>query len=178
MLVQDVHRAPRANPVTPTPHPLRPGQESVWNYPRPPRVEAVRRQCEVIFGGQTIAITLSPVRVLETSHPPVYYFPPDSVLAGALDPIERTSYCEWKGVASYFNVVRADALARAAAWTYRDPKPGYEMLRDHIAFYPADMEMCLVDGDFVRPQPGGFYGGWITSHVAGPFKGEPGTEGW
>ena len=151
----------------------------MWDYPRPPSAEVVRKQCEVIFGGNTIAITLAPVKVCETSHPPVYYFPPDSVLAGALDPIERTSYCEWKGVASYFDVVRGDEhRARAAAWTYRDPKPGYEVLKDHIAFYPAAMELCLAGGEFVRPQPGGFYGGWITSEVAGPFKGVPGSEGW
>jgi uncharacterized protein (DUF427 family) len=163
-----------------TAQPIRPGpgQESVWGYPRPPRAETVRRQCEVIFGGQTIAITLTPVRVLETSHPPVYYFPPDSVVGGALVPIDRTSYCEWKGMASYFDVVRRDERAPAAAWTYRDPKPGYEILRDHVAFYAAAMDACLVDGELVRPQPGGFYGGWVTSDVVGPFKGEPGSEGW
>ncbi|MCA1693140.1 MAG: DUF427 domain-containing protein [Actinobacteria bacterium] len=164
--------------MKPTPVPPGPGQESVWDYPRPPRVEPVRRQCEVIFGGQTIAITLAPVRALETSHPPVYYFPPDSVLAGAIAPTERTSYCEWKGIATYLDVVRADEEAPAAAWTYRDPKPGYEILRDHIAFYPQLMEVCLVDGEYVRPQPGGFYGGWITMDVVGPFKGVPGSDGW
>jgi uncharacterized protein (DUF427 family) len=138
----------------------------------------VRRQCEVIFGGQTIAITLAPLRVLETSHPPVYYFPPDSVLAGALDLTDKTSFCEWKGVASYFDVVRSEHVAPAAAWTYRDPSPGYEALKDHIAFYAHPMEVCLVDGEYVRPQPGGFYGGWVTMDVVGPFKGEPGSEGW
>jgi uncharacterized protein (DUF427 family) len=164
--------------MRPTPIPPGPGQESVWDYPRPPRVETVRRQCEVIFGGQTIAITLSPVRVLETSHPPVYYFPPESVLAGALSPTTGSSFCEWKGVASYFDVVRGNQIATAAAWTYRDPKPGYESIRDHIAFYPSAMEACLVEGELVRPQPGGFYGGWITVDVVGPFKGEPGSGGW
>ena len=166
-------------PMRPDPIPPRPGQESVWEYPRPPRAEVARHQCEVIFAGRTIAITLAPVRVLETSHPPAYYFPPDSVIPGALAPSDRTSFCEWKGVASYFDVVGPDGQrAPAAAWTYRDPNPAFELLRDHVAFYPAAMEVCLVDGEFVRPQPGGFYGGWITSHVAGPFKGGPGSEGW
>lgn len=164
--------------MRPTPIPPRPGQESVWDYPRPPRAELVRKQCEVCFGGQTIAITLAPVRVLETSHPPNYYFPPDSVLQGALVPIEKTTYCEWKGVASYFDVVRGDHVAPAAAWTYHDPSLGFEMLRDYIAFYPKPMDVCLVNGDYVRPQPGGFYGGWITSDVVGPYKGVEGSEGW
>ena len=164
--------------MRPTPNPPGPGQESVWDYPRPPRAEVVRRQCEVIFGGQTIAITLSPVRVLETSHPPVYYFPPESVLAGALSPTTGASLCEWKGMATYFDVVRGTHVATAGAWTYRDPKPGYQALKDHIAFYPSAMEACLVDGELVRPQPGGFYGGWITMDVVGPFKGEPGSGGW
>jgi uncharacterized protein (DUF427 family) len=159
--------------------PPKPDQESVWDYPRPPRVEAFRIQCEVIFGGRTIAITLSPVRVLETSHPPTYYFPPDSVIPGALSAIDRTSYCEWKGTASYFDVVAPDGqCAPNAAWTYRDPAPDFALLKDYIAFYPAAMEVCLLGGEFVRPQPGGFYGGWITSKVAGPFKGVPGSSGW
>lgn len=163
----------RPEPVVPGP-----GQESAWQYPRPPRVEAVRQQCEVIFGGHTIAITLAAQRVLETSHPPNYYFPPDSVLAGALEPTEHRSFCEWKGVASYFHVVRGDQIAEHAAWTYADPSPGYEALRDHVAFYPQRMEACLVDGELVRAQPGGFYGGWITSRVVGPFKGAPGSSTW
>ncbi|MEW6152587.1 MAG: DUF427 domain-containing protein [Actinomycetota bacterium] len=165
--------------MRPQPVPPRPGQESVWDYPRPPRAEPVRRQCEVIFAGRTIAITLAPVRVIETSHPPTYYFPPESVIPGALVPNEHRTYCEWKGWASYFDVVGPDGQAAPdAAWTYRDPKPGFEAIADHIAFYPQPMEVCLVDGDFVRPQPGGFYGGWVTSDVAGPFKGVPGSEGW
>lgn len=164
--------------MRPTPIPPRPGQESVWDYPRPPRAELVRKQCEVCFGGQTIAITLAPVRVLETSHPPNYYFPLDSVLPGAIVPIDKTTFCEWKGVASYFDVVRGDHVAPAAAWTYHDPSPGFEIIRDYVAFYPKPMEVCLVGGDFVRPQPGGFYGGWITADVVGPFKGVEGSEGW
>lgn len=138
----------------------------------------VRRQVEVIFGGHTIAVSINLLRVLETFHPPTYYFPPDSVLAGALEPSERSSYCEWKGVASFLHVVRADKRAEDAAWTYRDPLPGFEALRDHIAFYPARMDACLVEGELVRPQPGGSYGGWITRDVVGPFKGVPGSDGW
>jgi uncharacterized protein (DUF427 family) len=132
----------------------------------------------VIFGSHTIAITLQPLRVLETSHPPVYYFPPGSVLEGALEPTDRTSWCEWKGRASYLHVVRGDRRAEHAAWTYPEPGPGYEALAGHIAFYATPMDACLVDGELVRPQPGGFYGGWITSWVVGPFKGEPGSEAW
>ena len=155
-----------------------PGQESAWDYPRPPRLDTVHVQCEVVFGGHTIAVTLDPLRICETSHPPNYYFPPDSVLAGALEPTEHQSFCEWKGVATYFNVVRYDQVATHAAWTYRDPSPGYERLRDHVAFYPQRVEACLVEGELVRAQPGGFYGGWITTHVVGPFKGGPGSSRW
>ncbi len=157
---------------------LGPGQESVWDYPRPPRAELVRKQCEVCFAGQTIAITLAPVRVLETSHPPVYYFPPDAVVPGALIETDRTSYCEYKGLATYFDVVRGDEVAPGAAWTYLDPKPGYELIRGYIGFYPRPMDVCLVDGDYVRPQPGDFYAGWITADVVGPFKGVEGSEDW
>ena len=153
--------------------------ESVWDYPRPPRLEPESRRVRVELGGVVVADTVRALRVLETSHPPVIYVPPGDILEGALEPSSRRgSVCEWKGVASYFDVVRAEHRAPAAAWTYRDPKPGFELLRDHIAFYPAAMELCLVNGDFVRPQPGGFYGGWITSEVVGPFKGSPGSEDW
>ncbi|MDP9403755.1 MAG: DUF427 domain-containing protein [Actinomycetota bacterium] len=155
-----------------------PEQESVWDYPRPPRVEAVRAQVEVIFGGNTIAITLDPLRVLETSHPPVYYLPPDSIVPGSLVPSGRTSWCEFKGLASYLTVILGRNRAPDAAWRYDDPSPGYEALAGYVAFYPGLMDVCLVDGEFVSPQPGRFYGGWVTSKVVGPFKGEPGTEGW
>jgi uncharacterized protein (DUF427 family) len=162
----------------PTPIPPKPGQESVWDYPRPPRIEVVRKQCEVCFAGQTIAITLSPVRVCETSHPPTYYFPLDAVIPGAIDPTERRNYCEFKGWYRFYDVVRGDKVAPGAAWAYEEPNPGYELLKDHIAFYAGPMDVCLVDGDYVRPQPGRFYGGWITSDVVGPFKGVEGSEGW
>jgi len=162
----------------PEPVPPGPGQESAWDYPRPPRLEEVRVQCEVVFGGHTIAVTLTPIRVLETSHPPAYYFPPGSVLEGALRPAEGSTWCEFKGETRYFDVVRPDAEAPRAAWSYPHPLAGYEALAGYVAFYPRAMEACLVGGELVRPQPGGFYGGWVTSTVVGPFKGEPGTEGW
>jgi uncharacterized protein (DUF427 family) len=164
--------------MRPEPIPPGPGQESAWDYPRPPRLEPTRNQVEVIFGGQTIALTLEPLRVLETSHPPVYYLPPDSIVPGVLVPSERTSFCEYKGTASYFTVVLGDHVETDAAWTYQNPSPGYEQMADYVSFYPGRMEVCLVDGDFVQGQPGGFYGGWITSWVVGPFKGAPGSEGW
>jgi uncharacterized protein (DUF427 family) len=150
----------------------------VWDYPRPPRLEAVRRQVEVIHGGQTIALTLEPLRVLETSHPPVYYLPRDCVVPGVLVPTGRTSFCEFKGVASYFTVVMGSAAAPDAAWSYERPSPGYEAMAGYVSFYPEQVEVCLVDGEYVQGQPGGFYGGWVTGEIVGPFKGGPGSEGW
>lgn len=164
--------------MRPQPLPAGPGQESVWDYPRPPRVEQTTSQVEVIFGGQTIALTLRPLRVLETSHPPVYYLPPDAVVWDHMTPSEKTTHCEYKGLASYFDVTVKGQTAPEAAWTYRDPSPGYEVLADHVAFYPEKMEVCLVDGEYVQGQPGGFYGGWVTSKVVGPFKGEPDSLAW
>jgi uncharacterized protein (DUF427 family) len=164
--------------MRPEPVPPKPGQESVWDYPRPPRLEAVRRQVEVILGGETIALTLAPLRVLETSHPPVLYLPPDSIVPGVLSPTGRTSFCEFKGEATYFTVSMKGQVVPDGAWAYAEPSPGYEALAGYVSFYPARMEVCLVDGDYVEGQPGGFYGGWITSDVVGPFKGGPGTDGW
>ena len=154
--------------------------ESVWDYPRPPQLEAVAKRLSVVLGGVTIADTTRGHRVLETSHPPVYYFPRADVTESALAPARaRESHCEWKGVASYYDVVGGDGRRiEAAAWTYHSPTPGFEAIRDAVAFYPAPMDACTVDGERVSPQPGGFYGGWITADVTGPFKGEPGTMGW
>jgi uncharacterized protein (DUF427 family) len=164
--------------MRPEPVPPGPGQESVWDYPRPPRLEAVRRQVEVIHGGQTIALSLEALRVLETSHPPVYYLPRDSVVPGVLVPTGRTSVCEFKGVASYFTVVMGSAVAPDAAWSYEQPAPGYEAMAGYVSFYPEQVEVCLIDGEYVQGQPGGFYGGWVTGEIVGPFKGAPGSEGW
>ena len=150
----------------------------MWDYPRPPRLEAVRRQVEVIHGGQTIALTLEPLRVLETSHPPVYYLPRDSVVPGVLAPTGRTSFCEFKGVATYFRVTLGSAVAPDAAWSYEQPAPGYEAMAGYVSFYPEQVEVCLVDGEYVQGQPGGFYGGWVTGEIVGPFKGGPGSESW
>lgn len=162
----------------PHPHPPGPGQESVWDYPRPPRVEEARCQVEVIFGGNTIAVSVTPIRVLETSHPPAYYFPPDAVIPGCLEPSGRASHCEFKGRASYLSLVLGPHRAPDAAWRYDAPSPGYEAIAGHVAFYPGRVDACLVDGELVSPQPGDFYGGWVTSGVVGPFKGGPGTETW
>lgn len=155
-----------------------PGQESVWDYPRPPRVEQRHEQVRVEFGGGVIAETTQAWCVLETSHPPTYYLPADAFLPGTLRPTTGSSYCEWKGHAGYLDLVRGDLVARAAAWTYPDPTAAFAVLRDHVALYPDAVDGCFVDGERVEPQPGGFYGGWITSRVVGPFKGSPGTLGW
>lgn len=155
-----------------------PGQESVWDYPRPPRLEPVPRHLRVVFARRVIADSRQAWRVLETSHPPSYYIPPADVDPALLRPAAGGSFCEWKGQARYFDVVVGDAVAARAAWSYSQPSPAFAPIRDHFAFYPAAMEACTVDGERVRPQPGGFYGGWITSDVVGPFKGGPGTGGW
>ena len=155
-----------------------PGQESVWDYPRPPRTEHAREHVEVWLGGERIASTTAALRVLETSHPPTYYLPRDAFAEGSLLPCEGSSWCEWKGAAAYFDVRGGDRTAPRAAWTYPSPAPGFESLRGHVALMPGLMDRCLVAGEQVLPQEGGFYGGWITSRVVGPFKGAPGSRGW
>lgn len=155
-----------------------PEQESVWDYPRPPRVEESSRHLKVVFNGVVIAETERAKRVLETSHPPVYYFPPEDVQMACLKEARGSSWCEYKGRASYYDVVVDEREAGRAAWTYHEPSEEYGSIQDHVAFYPEAMDGCYVDGERVRPQPGGFYGGWITDDVVGPFKGSPGTAGW
>ena len=150
------------------------GQESVWDYPRPPRVEATADRIRIRLGGRVIADTTDAVRVLETSHPPVYYLPRSAFADGVLTPADGASFCEFKGAARYLSV--GDALR--SAWFYPKPSPGYEALVDRVAVYPSAMDSCEVAGETVTPQAGDFYGGWITSKVVGPFKGEPGTQGW
>jgi len=152
--------------------------ESVWSYPRPPRVEPTARHLRVVFGGQTVAETRRGLRVLETASPPTYYFPPDDVVAGLLRPSGYQTVCEWKGRADHFDLVVGDRVSARAAWSYATPRPGYEPLAGHVAFYPARVDEATVDGELVRSQPGGYYGGWITHEIVGPWKGEPGTEGW
>lgn len=152
--------------------------ESVWGYPRPPALEPCARRVRVQFGGVTIADSVAALRVLETSHPPSIYIPPADVDPVCIESVARRSYCEWKGVASYFDVVAGARRAGAAAWTYREPVERYAALRDHIALYPGRMDACWLDDELVQSQPGDFYGGWISSDLRGPFKGGPGTAGW
>ncbi len=162
------------NSLPPTP----PGKESVWDYPRPPRVEETARRIRVIFNGEVIADTTRAVRVLETSHPPVYYIPPEDIQMAHLRRTSRRSFCEYKGQASYYTVTVGARMVPDAAWSYQQPTPGYERIMGYIAFYPARMDACFVDDEQVAAQPGDFYGGWITSEIVGPFKGGPGTLGW
>jgi uncharacterized protein (DUF427 family) len=133
---------------------------------------------EVVLDGQVVARTTRALRVLETSHPPTYYIPMADFAEGSLVPTAGTSFCEWKGTAAYFDVHGGSVVAERAAWYYPEPAAAFAELRDHVAVYPGAMERCLVDGEVVRPQPGGFYGGWITSRVVGPFKGDAGTRYW
>jgi uncharacterized protein (DUF427 family) len=153
-------------------------QESVWDYPRPPRVEATAARLTVVIGGVTVADTTRGRRVLETSQPPAYYFPPDDVERSLLVPSTTRTFCEWKGQASYWTVTVGDRTVPDAAWSYPDPVPAFEDIRDHLAFYAQRADACFVDGEQVEPNPGAFYGGWITSDILGPFKGGPGTAGW
>lgn len=155
-----------------------PGQLSVWDFPRPPRVESVALRVRIQLGGQLIVDTTAALRVCETSSPPAYYIPPGEIAPGCREPSERTSFCEWKGVAHYWTVSAGGRRAKDAAWSYPAPDPGYEALKDYIAFYPRRMDACWVGEHRVEPQPGLYYGGWITPELVGPFKGAPGSEAW
>jgi uncharacterized protein (DUF427 family) len=154
------------------------GEESVWDYPRPPRVEDSQQHVQVVVDGVVIADTRRAKRVLETSHPPVYYIPPEDVRMEHLSRNTHSSYCEFKGRAGYYDLALDDRAARDVAWFYADPAPGYESIREHVAFYPSRVDACFVDGELVESQAGDFYGGWITRNIVGPFKGGPGTWGW
>lgn len=168
------------------PEPAGNGRVSVWTFPRPPVVVPDPRQVIVTLGQLEICRTSSSVKVLETSHPPTWYLPMDAFVAGSLRPTSGSSVCEYKGVASYFDLIASGAddiqtpavFAERAAWGYARPLPGYELLAGRVALYPGQVDSVTVDGERVRPQPGGFYGGWITHDVAGPFKGAPGTSYW
>ncbi|GAB4210431.1 MAG: DUF427 domain-containing protein [Roseiflexaceae bacterium] len=155
-----------------------PGQESVWDYPRPPRLEDTAKHIQIVFNGVTIVDTRRAKRILETSHPPTYYIPPEDVRMEYLKAAPGRSFCEWKGSAGYYTVAVGDRQAVRAAWYYADPSERYRGLKDYIAFYVSPMDACYVDGEQARPQPGDLYGGWITSDLVGPFKGEPGTMWW
>jgi len=155
-----------------------PGQESVWDYPRPPRLEPGGKHIQVIFHGEVIAETDRALRVLETSSPPVYYIPPEDVRREYLSTTQHHTLCEWKGQASYYSISVGGKTVANAAWYYTHPTQSYAALANFIAFYPAKMDACFVNGERVQPQEGDFYGGWITSEIVGPFKGGPGTLGW
>jgi uncharacterized protein (DUF427 family) len=151
--------------------------ESVWDYPRPPALVPSERRVRVEFGGRTIADSTRSLRVLETASPPTVYVPREDIVPGCLEPTARHTMCEWKGAASYSDVVVVGRRAKQAAWWYPDPATGFSALRDHFSFYPGRVA-CYLDDERVCPQPGEFYGGWVTSDITGPFKGEPGTLGW
>jgi uncharacterized protein (DUF427 family) len=152
--------------------------ESVWDYPRPPRAERSEALVTVTHAGVTVASSTRAWRVLETSHPPVYYIPRTDITDGVLRPGRGRSVCEYKGVASYWDLVAGDVRVAAAGWSYESPAAGYAEITGAVAFYPGRVDECRVAGEKVRPQEGDFYGGWITSGIAGPFKGGPGTTGW
>jgi len=162
----------------PAPIPPGPGQESVWDYPRPPRLEASTKRIRIIYNGVVIADSTNALRVLETSHPPVYYIPPADIQMQYLTKASRQTFCEFKGAASYYNVAVNGASVTQAGWYYPQPSPGYTDLANYVAFYPSKMEACYIDEEQVTSQPGDFYGGWITQDIVGPFKGDPGTLHW
>lgn len=158
--------------------PVGPGQESVWDYPRPPRLEPTTQRIRVIVNEIMLADSQQCWRVLETSHPPVYYIPPADIAMPYLQQTAQQSWCEWKGSASYYTVVVGNRQIVNAGWFYPKPTPSFAPIRDHVAFYASRLDRCYVDDELVQAQPGDFYGGWITNAIVGPFKGEPGTGGW
>lgn len=161
------------------PDPPGPGQRSVWDFPRPPAIEPEPRKIRVIFNGTEIVRTSAAYRVMETSHPYVFFIPPGDIAENALQPVPgRRSMCEWKGQARYFDVVVGDRIADSAAFAYDDPVPAFRAIAGYPSIYAGAMDACFVGDERVTPQPGGFYSGWITSDVTGPFKGGPGTMGW
>lgn len=164
--------------MRPRPDRAGPGQESVWLYPRPAIAEASDRHVRIEHRGAIVADTRAPVRTLETSHPPSWYLPPADIAMDLLRVSDRRSFCEWKGQAIYWHLDIGGVLLKDVAWSYPDPTRAFAGLRDHLAFYAAPLDLCTIDGELVTPQPGGFYGGWITADLAGPFKGVPGSIGW
>lgn len=165
-----IDRASRVRPA--------PGQESVWDYPRPPRLEPCPERVRVIAGGETVADTTRAFRVLETSHPPGMYIPPADIRTAFLTVAPGQSLCEYKGMARYWTLDIGDEHVAQVAWSYPDPTPPFRQIKDFLSFYPGRVDACWIGDEQVTPQEGGFYGGWITSRVVGPFKGAPGTMGW
>jgi len=154
-------------------------KESVWHYPRPPRVEPLDRHVRIVLGGETIAESDRALRVLETAGPPTIYVPREDVRDDVLiDAEDVHTECEWKGTASYVHAEAGGTRAQRVGWHYPEPKEGYEQLAGHLAFYPRRVDAAYLDDELVTPQPGAYYGGWITEEIEGPFKGEPGSEGW
>ncbi|MCY7279883.1 MAG: DUF427 domain-containing protein [Sphingomonas bacterium] len=164
--------------MRPTPDPAGAGQQSVWSFPRPPIAAPSATHVLIEHRGRIIADTRTSVRTLETSHPPSYYIPPGDIVQDVLRRAAGTSFCEYKGTAIYWDVVMGDLVLPRVGWSYPDPTRAFAVLRDHVAFYAAPFDRCSVDGDTVIPQPGNFYGGWITPDLAGPFKGIAGSMGW
>jgi len=158
----------------------KPGQESVWDYPRPPRQEKVPQTVRIVFNGQEIVNTNNAVRVLETSSPPTFYIPREDVKSnGTVTQAQgKSSHCPWKGDATYWDITVGDKTSEAAAWSYEDPIPAFQNIRSYLSFYPGRVDACFVGDEQVKPQAGSYYGGWVTSNIVGPFKGEPGTLGW
>ncbi len=164
--------------MRPQPDPATSEQESVWAYPRPAVAQPSGAHIVIEHAGVILADTRLSIRTLETSHPPSYYIPPDDIALGVLRRANGSSFCEWKGAAVYWDVVIGDIVLPRAAWSYPDPSPQFAPLRGHVAFYAEPFDRCSVDDEMVTAQPGSFYGGWITSKLAGPFKGVPGSQGW
>ena len=158
--------------------PTGPGQQSVWSYPRPPRLEWVSQPVRVEHRGCRVALSRRALRVCETGSPPAYYLPPADVRTDLLAAESRETFCEWKGVARYWTLRVGGSVVPRAAWSYPRPEPRFAALRDHLAFFAGRVDGCFVGAGQVRPQPGGYYGGWITPELVGPFKGGPGSEDW
>ena len=152
------------------------GEESVWDYPRPPRIVPDRRRVEVRSCGVLIASTIAAFRILETASPPTFYLPAVDVDLVKLVRVPGNSACEWKGLAGYW-ALAGDKSRRAVGWSYEKPLTEFAMIAGALSFYPALVD-CTVDGERVRPQPGGFYGGWVTNEIVGPVKGAPQTGHW
>ena len=164
--------------MRPTPDTPGPGQESVWDYPRPAIAEPCSSRIVIEHNGFIIADTKQSIRTLETSHPPSYYIPQSDIADGVLRRADGSSFCEWKGAARYWDVLAGKNVLSSVGWSYPTPSETFMVLQDHVAFYPNAFDRCSVDGETVRPQQGGFYGGWITSKQSGPFKGIPGSRFW
>lgn len=158
-------------------HPPQPGQTSVWDFPRPPQLATDSREVVIHWGEMEVARTRRAIKVLETAHPPSFYLPWEDVAKHLLQPAPGRSFCEWKGPAQYWSLVHGNDRLDGIAWSYPHPLSGAEALSTCVAFYPAGLN-CTVDGAVVKAQPGGFYGGWITPDLAGPFKGDAGSSSW